>query len=323
MSLGPLLVLLMREPEVSGADLATQLGISRAAVWKQMDRLRALGLGIEARAGAGYRLSAPLQLLDVAAITRSLSAPARAVLQQLDVVVETGSTSSDLLARRDQLCSGTALLAEAQTAGRGQRGRNWQSPLASGFFGSLFWRFDRGLAGLGGLSLAMGVCAVEALAEIGVTAKLKWPNDIMVSDRKLGGILIDAGGEAQGDCHVVIGLGLNGRLPRAVAEQIDQPNTDLHQWLDRDPDRNRLAAALLSHLCCGLQRFSQSGFAAFHERFEALDGLRGRTVIVQLAGSCSLGTADGVDDSARLCVTMDGAQKKFDVGEVRVQTNPQ
>jgi BirA family transcriptional regulator, biotin operon repressor / biotin---[acetyl-CoA-carboxylase] ligase len=322
-SLQPLLALLMQSPSVSGADLATQLGVSRAAVWKQIDRLRALGLDIEARAGAGYRLQAPLQLLDGAAIGSLLSVRARGLLRQLDIVVETGSTSSDLLAQRDHLRSGTALIAEAQSAGRGQRGRSWQSPLASGFLGSLFWRFDRGLSGLGGLSLAMGVCVVEALAEFGVRAQLKWPNDIMADDRKLGGILIDAGGEAQGDCHVVIGLGLNGRLPGAVAQQIDQPSTDLHQLLGRDPDRNRLAAALLSHLCCGLHEFAQSGFAAFHRRYQALDGLHGRAVEVHLAGGCSPGIADGVDDSARLCVTMHGVRRKFDVGEVRVQTNRQ
>ncbi len=319
MSLDHLLVLLAQTPVVSGAELARQLGISRAAVWKQIDRLRTLGLAIDAQAGAGYRLAAPLQLLDAELITRLLSAEGQRLLPHLRIVVETGSTSSDLLAGRDQLPSGTVLLAEAQTAGRGQRGRVWQSAMASGFFGSMLWRFDRGLSSLGGLSLAMGVCVVDALAELGAVTQLKWPNDIVASDRKLGGILIDAGGEAQGDCHVVVGLGLNGRLPPALAQLIDQPSCDLSELLGHAPDRNRLAACLLSHLCSGLQQFSQSGFAAFHQRYNSMDALRGRTVAVRQAAGACIGRADGIDDSARLCVTIDGVQKKFDVGEVRVQ----
>jgi len=319
MSLDPLLALLVRQPVVSGATLAAELGISRAAVWKQIDRLRQLGLEVEAQAGAGYRLGAPLQLLDAVPIRKRMSKSSRALLAELSIVTDTGSTSADLLAGQQALRSGTVLLAEAQTAGRGQRGRRWRSPIASGFLGSILWRFDRGLASLGGLSLAMGVCVAEALAAFGAQVQLKWPNDLVVDGRKLGGLLIDAGGEAQGACHVVLGLGLNGRLPAAVFDEIDQPAIDLHRLLGADIDRNALAAGLLSHLLEGLRQFASEGFAAFHPRYLARDSLRDRAVELRIGDAMHIGHADGVDDSARLRVRMNGTTRSFDVGEVRVR----
>lgn len=319
MNLDALLAELVHRPRVSGAELARALGISRAAVWKQIESLRALGLVIEAQAGAGYHLPHPLQLLDAAAIRRELSAEARQLLLRLEIVNTIASTSAALVERSAQLPSGCVLLAEAQSAGRGQRGRRWQSPFASGFLGSLLWRFEQGLASLGGLSLAMGVAVAEALAETGVEVQLKWPNDIVFGDRKLGGLLIDGGGEAHGQCHVVVGLGLNGRLPAATQTSIDQPVTDLAALLGADPDRNQLAARLLSHLLTALADFSSGGFAAFRERFAARDVLCGRPVTVHIGDHVHSGRAQGVDDSARLCVTIDGIRQHFDVGEVRVR----
>jgi BirA family transcriptional regulator, biotin operon repressor / biotin---[acetyl-CoA-carboxylase] ligase len=263
-SLDALLKQLAQHSEISGAELARALGISRAAVWKQIDRLRALGLQVEAQAGAGYRLAHPLQLLDATSIHRQIGAEALPLLHQLQVVNEIASTSADLLSRSSVLQSGSALIAEAQTSGRGQRGRQWQSPFASGFLGSLLWRFDRGLASLGGLSLAMGVAVAEALAALDVKVQLKWPNDIVVAGSKLGGLLIDAGGEAQGDCHAVIGLGLNGRLPESVRASIEQPVTDLAEVLGRDIDR---PAGFFGAWVCGVScALSGAGCAAWSRR---------------------------------------------------------
>lgn len=319
MSLDPLLALLVDHPEISGARLAQALGVSRAAVWKQIARLRALGLAIEAQAGSGYRLAQPLQLLDAGSIRRQMSADALVLLSQLSIVNETASTSADLFARAAHLPSGTVLIAEAQTAGRGQRGRRWQSPFASGFLGSLLWRFDQGLASLGGLSLAMGVAVADALAGLGAPVQLKWPNDIVVAGKKLGGLLIDAGGEAHGDCHVVVGLGLNGRLAESMRSAIDQPTTDLAEVVGVEVERNRLAAALLTHLLRALREFSIHGFSAFHARFLERDALRGHGVSVRIGDALHAGIAQGVDDSARLCVTIDGVRQSFDVGIVSVR----
>ena len=318
MSLRPLLDLLVQQPRGTGVELARALGISRAAVWKQMDRLRALGLDFAARAGSGYQLAHPLQLLDSDALLAQMSADTRSRISVLSIVEETPSTSADLLQQASKASSGKVRLSEAQTAGRGQRGRRWQSPFASGFLGSILWRFDRGLSGLGGLSLAMGVAVADALQSLDFSVRIKWPNDLVTESGKLGGILIDAGGEAHGDCFAVIGLGLNGRLSEVAQAMIDQPATSLAR-LGPMLDRNLLAARILQHQIVALEQFAQNGFAPFRERFQRRDALLGREVVVDQGIRQFQGIADGLDESARLCVKINGDRRPFDVGEVRVR----
>src|SRR5690606_6599169 len=210
------------------SELAARLGVSRAAVWKQIRRLRELGLPVEARAGQGYRLAGPVELLDAARISDELGAAGRRRLGDLAVHWQIDSTSSELLRRaatdpRD----GLACLAEVQSAGRGRRGRAWRTPLGGGLALSLLKRFDDGMGALGGLSLVAGVAAVRALADCGIAGVgLKWPNDLYAQGRKLGGILVELGGDATGPCHAVIGIGLNLRIDAETAS-IDQPWIDL------------------------------------------------------------------------------------------------
>jgi len=320
MNFVPLLQRLSATAPVSGEALAAALNISRAAVWKQIEQLRALGLEIAAGAGRGYQLAVPLQLLDAGRIRAAMHNRRLADAMQLQIEPVLASTSGQLLAQATGLPAATVLLAEAQTAGRGQRGRAWQSPFASGFLGSWLWRFERGLASLSGLSLALGVAVAEALAELGIAVQLKWPNDIWVAGRKLGGLLIDAGGESQGPCYAVVGLGLNGRLPTATRLRIDQPSTDLTQVLGQMIDRNRLAAGLIEHVLAALNEFAECGFAAFESRFAAFDALARRTVTVQIGTMSCDGQAAGVDASGRLLVVVAGALRAFDVGVVRVRT---
>lgn len=319
MNFAPLLQRLSATTPTSGAALAAALQVSRAAVWKQIEQLRALGLEIEAQAGRGYRLSSPLQLLDAAHIRAAISNGALRDRLQLQIEPVLASTSGRLLKQATSLPSASVLLAEAQTAGRGQRGRSWISPFASGILGSCLWHFDRGLASLSGLSLALGVAVAEALAAFGIAVQLKWPNDVLVAGRKLGGLLIDAGGESHGPCHVVVGLGLNGRLSAAARLRIDQPATDIESSFGRQLDRNRLAAGLIEHLIAALSEFAEHGFAAFQSRFQTFDALTGREVTVQLGGLSEHGQAQGVDASGRLLVSVDGVLRSLDVGEVRVR----
>lgn len=321
MSFAALLSRLGAGHAVPGPALADALGVSRAAVWKQIEQLRALGLGIEAKPGAGYRLQAPLELLDAQAIRAQLSAAARRRLAALDIVEQTGSTSADLLARASLRASGSVLLAEAQTAGRGQRGRRWESPFASGFLGSVLWRYPQGLAALSGLSLAVGVAVAETLAGFGFDARLKWPNDLVGSRGKLGGILIDAAGEVQGPCQVVLGLGLNLRLPDSSRRRIDQPALALEQLGATElPSRNVLAAALIDALLAALAEFGRHGLAAFAARFEPFDALRDRRLTIQAGRELHSGRGQGIDASGRLAVRLDdGTLRHFVVGEVRVR----
>jgi BirA family biotin operon repressor/biotin-[acetyl-CoA-carboxylase] ligase len=312
---------------VSGDVLAREAGQTRAAVWKRIDALRAAGVEIDARAGRGYALVRPLALLDADAIRAALPAPARHALAALEIAWSLDSTNSELL-RRDTPPRGVAvLLAERQTGGRGRRGRAWASPLAAHLYLSAARQFSGGLARLGGLSLVAGVAAADALHALGFGAvRLKWPNDLVVAAgdgdglRKLGGLLVEGGGEHAGPARAVLGLGLNVRMPAAYAVAIDQPWIDLATLSAAPPSRNALAAALLAQLLPALERFDRDGLAPFLPRYAELDGLAGRRVTLQQPAGALTGVAQGVAEDGALRVRLDdGNERMFHSGEVSVK----
>jgi BirA family biotin operon repressor/biotin-[acetyl-CoA-carboxylase] ligase len=310
---------------LSGAGLATRLGVTRAAVWKQIEKLRALGLAVEAAAGSGYRLRDPVELLDAAAISRDCAARGHSLpAGALEVQWQIDSTSSEL-ARRAAGASPVPLacLAEIQTAGRGRRGRTWHAPPGGALALSVLHRFSGSMAALGGLSLAAGVAVVRALddacglREIG----LKWPNDVVSGPRKLAGILIELGGEALGPCHAVVGVGINLRIDPAVP--IDQPWTDLATLTGGDPpDRNRLAACVIARLLEAFEIFAAQGFAAFADDYARHDALVGRPVRAYWPDRVRDGIACGIDARGALRVNDGHGEFRVDGGEVSVRGAP-
>lgn len=317
------------EGPVSGDVLARDCGQTRAAVWKRIQSLRTAGVPIRARPGQGYALAQPFDLLDSDAIAAALPVPARARIAALDVAWTIDSTNSELL-RRVAPAGGLAdvLLAECQSGGRGRRGRDWRSPLAAHVYLSLARGFDGGLARLGGLSLVAGIASVEALHALGfTTVRLKWPNDlVVVADdglRKLGGLLVEGGGEHAGPTRAVIGLGLNVRMPGTAAARIDQPWCDLAGLAapaTPPPTRNALAAALLAHWLPALDEFDRHGLAAFLPRYAALDALSGQAVTVRGETQDHAGTVLGLAADGALRVRLaDGGEQAFHAGEVSVR----
>jgi BirA family biotin operon repressor/biotin-[acetyl-CoA-carboxylase] ligase len=297
---------------VSGARYAAERGISRAAVWKQVDQLRRAGLPVDARPGGGYRLRWPVALLDGAALSAALgpSGPSHEIRVMVD---STNQVLSSGFRHRH------ALLAEAQSAGRGRRGRNWLSPLAAGVWLSFGYRFEFGLARLGTLGLVAGIASADALADLGVPARLKWPNDLVIDGRKLGGLLVEGRGAGEGPCEVVVGVGVNVRLPGDETRP-DQPWIDVHGAVGSTPDRTALAAELIRSLDRACARFQAEGFAPFRPRWEALDALAGRAVDVEFAdGRRATGRADGVSDHGELRVAVAGDVVLATAGEVHVR----
>lgn len=310
---------------VGGDVLAREAGLTRAAVWKRIDALRDAGIAIKASPGRGYQLEQPLDLLEADAIRTALPKPVRTQLAALDVAWSLDSTNSELL-RRDTPPHGCAvLLAERQTGGRGRRGRAWASPLAAHVYLSLARRFDGGLARLGGLSLVAGIAACEALRELGYAGVgLKWPNDLVVGEghglRKLGGLLVEGGGEAAGAARAVIGLGLNVRMPDAAAKHIDQPWIDLASMSPSPSSRNAVVTMLLSHLLPALQQFDAEGLAPFLARYAALDALSGRGLRVHEGERAWPATALGIADDGALRVRDGEGRERFvHAGDVSVR----
>lgn len=322
-ALSPRLLLdaLLAAEAVSGRDLAERFGVTRAAVWKQIERLRALGLGIAAQAD-GYRLDVPVERLDAGAIAALLTLDERRRIGDLAVHWELDSTSSELLRRvGEDARDGLVCLAEIQTRGRGRRGRAWRMPLCGGVALSLLKRFDGGMAALSGLSLVAGIAAAQALEDCGVAeVGLKWPNDLVARGRKLGGILVELGGDSMGPCHAAIGIGLNLRLDAVIAAAIDQPWIDLATLAgDRLPSRNRIVARLLARLFEALDRFTVDGFAAFAADYARYDVLQGQAVRVLRADQAQDGVARGVDERGALRVAFADGERCVDSGEVSIR----
>jgi len=317
-----LLALLAEGHELSGSAIATQLGITRAAVWKQIEHLRALGLTVHAAAGRGYRLDAPVELLDAGRILSAVSADQHSRVGSIDVHWQIDSTNSELARRAAESREARACLAEIQTQGRGRRGRSWQMPLAGGIALSFFRRFESGMASLSGLSLVAGIAVLRALADCGVqdVAGLKWPNDVVADAHKLAGILVELGGDALGPCHAIVGIGINFRVDATHGASIDQPWTDLAKLTgDRIPGRNLLAGRILSRVAEALDLFASAGFAAFERKYAGYDALFGRSITVASGGDRWIGTARGVNSRGALRVERDGMEIELDSADVSVR----
>jgi BirA family transcriptional regulator, biotin operon repressor / biotin---[acetyl-CoA-carboxylase] ligase len=247
----------------------------------------------------------------VADITAPLSVPAIAAALggaacrfDIDLLVECGSTNAELLTRAASGApSGTVLVAERQTAGRGRMGREWLAAPGDSLTFSLLWRFAEGTE-LSGLSLAAGVAVARALEKLGVTAMaLKWPNDILCDGRKLGGILI----ELQSNTAAVIGIGLNLRLPAAMPAEVRATAAAL----DSDVDPNLLLAALLRELLAVLDAFAVTGFASVRDEWLVRHAWTGRPVRVLVPHAAPLdGICAGIaTDGALLLETAAGVQR--------------
>lgn len=301
----------------SGESLGKMLGVSRAAVWKRLRGLSLYGLEIESVRGKGYRISGGLSLLTEKAIL--FFADLSADDLDLELRAETGSTNVDALyAAREPLFRPYAVIAEYQSSGRGRRGRVWQSPFASSICLSLAVEIAGGAAKLEGLSLAVGVVVAELLAAHSISdVEVKWPNDILVRGKKIGGILIELTGDLDASCRAIIGVGINGALPAGV--EIDQPVTDLQQELGFRPDRNQWAGELLSGLVAMTVQFSEHGFGDFRVRWERFDSMLGRPVRVIQGEKEVHGVARGVTERGALLVESEGLITEYHGGEVSLR----
>jgi BirA family transcriptional regulator, biotin operon repressor / biotin---[acetyl-CoA-carboxylase] ligase len=309
----------------SGELLAERLGVSRASVFNALAGVADYGVPLQRIRGRGYRLAHPWHQLDRSEVARWLGKEAG--LFDIEILPQATSSNSVLLQRAGSTVPiggahrGSVLAVEMQTAGRGRMGRTWHSGLGSSLTFSLLWRFDCGLNALSGLSLAVGVAIVRALNVLGAQgAQLKWPNDILTVQGKLGGVLIEAQGDMLGPSAVVIGIGLNCTLPASLAPQIGQPACGLDEITAAMPSRNQLLAVSLQELACVLIQFAKDGFVSLREEWEQYHIHQNRNVHLHMPdGSNVSGVALGVSDSGELRMETAQGERRFNSGEVGVQ----
>jgi len=305
----------------SGQKIGDAMGISRAAVWKQIQGLAELGLEVHSVTGRGYRLAKPLELLEKSRILAQLDPENTKFLQRLEIHQQLESTNSYLMQQAvGGSPSGFACLAEYQEAGRGRRGRQWASPFGSNIYLSLLWRFQDGASRLGGLSLAVAVGVMRALAEARLTAGgLKWPNDILVGNKKLAGILVEVAGESNGPCHAVVGVGINFDMSDSFIKDISQPWTDLRRS-GVQAGRNQVAGLVLNQLITAVMQYQEAGLEIFQEEWRRWDLIEGKTVRITHGDESHYGVAKGIDERGLLLLQDETGLHHYASGEVSLRT---
>ncbi|WP_152219885.1 bifunctional biotin--[acetyl-CoA-carboxylase] ligase/biotin operon repressor BirA [Pseudomonas sp. SCB32] len=295
----------------SGEELGALLGVSRSAVWKRLEGFeRDYGMVVQRVRGRGYRLEEPLSII----APRPDSGP-----WPLDVLFSIDSTNAEVLRR---LSAGAvapfAILAERQTAGRGRRGRQWESPFGANLYYTLGIAVRGGAKELEGLSLVVGLAVARAIRALGVVdVGLKWPNDILVAGKKIAGILLELTGDPADICSVAIGIGINVNMRKA--EAIDQPWTSLREALGVLVDRNALLAALESELAQVLSRHREHGFTASLAEWESLHLWQGKQVTLSTAANNIVGRALGIDERGALRLLVDGQEQRYSGGELSLR----
>lgn len=304
----------------SGEALAKQFEVSRATIWNAIQHAQSLGIEVFSVRGRGYKLPKAINLLNKEAILQAIGVEREWF--HLEVLDEVPSTNTYLMqAAAKGAPHVSCAVAHIQTNGRGRRGRTWVSHLGASLTFSLLWRFDCGASALSGLSLAIGVALIRALNELGImSVQLKWPNDVLVDNKKLAGILIDLQGDLDGPSAAVIGVGINVNLPEPIKKSIDQPATDLNQVSSIAVDQNQLLGTVLKHFADVLRHFEQFGFVGMREEWLSHHAYHQQPVRLLLPDGRDIEgeVVDVADDGILLVNTAYGVQR-FSAGEISLR----
>lgn len=306
---------------ISGQQLGEELGISRAGIAKHIKSLQEFGLDIHCVSGKGYCLSYDFSLLSSDEIAKQYQQldGRTAQFESFAVIDSTNSELMRRIAAKQSLDSGSVVVAEAQTAGRGRRGRKWQSPFGANLYYSYYWQLDDGLQGAMGVSIAVGLAiydCIDALYQQQVS--LKWPNDVLVSGQKLAGVLVELDGPPEGPCQLVIGIGLNLKMPASYSEEIDQAWTDL-SLMGCQVDKNQLVAQLTHSLEKRLAQYAKTGLSDMYQQWNQLNAFKDERVDLITGTKSWQGICEGIDQQGGLCLRRDGEVKAYYGGELSLR----
>ncbi len=305
----------------SGVQLAEVLGVSRTTISNRIAQWNTQGVVIDSVTGKGYRLHSPIQWLNKEQVWSKISSSVQQHISSFDVLQFVSSTNdvvSESLVKQNQ--SGIVCITEMQGAGRGRRGREWLSPPAGNFYGSVGWIFNDGFSVIEGLSLAVGVAIIKAVESVGANdLELKWPNDVLHQEKKLAGILIEMTGEVGGACQVVVGVGVNLQLPEVIKQQITQPVTDLYSICGHAVDRQKLTAAIISEIISLLSDYDKTGFSKWQNEWLRYDAFKNKPILITGMQDPLHGIAKGVDEHGNLLLETEGEMMKVYGGEVSLR----
>lgn len=308
---------------ISGDILGSAVGISRAAVWKSIQALRAEGFPIEAARKKGYRIGPEHDFLIPQEIAGNLTTSTMG--RKIFYTSRTGSTNDDAKSMADSAPDGTAVISEIQTKGKGRLGRKWESP-GGGIFLSLILKPKIPPFRVPGLSLVVGYAVAKTLqSDFGLEALVKWPNDVLVSNRKIAGILCEMRAELDRVSHVIVGTGLNANVSTSdMPEAVREKSTSVAGSLGRPVDRSILIAKLLNRLEPCYLEFIECGLECFLPEIQDMLAYMGSPVMIHNtsfgSGETQHGVLHGLDKEGRLILlTSSGAIRAFAAGDVSLR----
>lgn len=301
----------------SGETLCREMGVSRTAVWKHIRTLREEGYHIEARSNLGYRL---LQAPDIPLPGEIAAGLLTAVIgRQIEYLPELPSTNDTAQKLAREGCpEGTVVVTECQTGGKGRMGRPWFSPRGKGLWFTIVLRPPVNPAETPQVTMVAAVAVAEAVrAHTGVESGIKWPNDILVQERKLCGILVELNAEMDRVNFMVAGMGLNVNVPRSeFPPEIRDTATSLQAESGRHIPRVPLLRALLKSFEDWYRLWLDEGFAPILSRWRELCVTLDCPVTVHTIRESYTGHAINVDETGALLVkTEDGSIERLLAGE--------
>lgn len=283
-----------------GTSIGKSLNITRAAVWKAIQKLEQYAIPLISMKGKGYRLELPLILLN----RQNIKTKLRHRSIELDVIEKIDSTNDYLKKFISQNKKIRVCIAETQTQGKGRLSRQWYSPFGENIYFSMLYPFAKDISELSGLSLVVGlaICqAVESVIDLkGKHLKIKWPNDVLANQQKIAGTLIEIEAEFNGFCQAIIGIGINVNMSKIPKKVIPFSWSSILKITEQYQDRNKLCAVLIDCLADYLERFLSSGLPSFMDEWEKRDCLANTPIAVISGNKKQEGICVGINDQGHL-----------------------
>ena len=310
----------------SEKELVKSLGLPAPMLSKYIHKLRQLGIKVESSSHQHYQLCCPIDFLDVQKISNNLKVSTADRIHRLEVFPALDSTNTYLLnAPIPDPSQMTVCLAEYQSAGRGRYGKKWNVPFGGGLCLSVGWLFNELPQNISALSLSVAVVARRVIGELtGCYPLVKWPNDLVWEDQKLGGILIETSGENENALHVVVGIGINVSIDPTYLKKIcDWPEgaIDMNSMVKRQFIKNELAGRLIEDFFATLKSYGSFGFEPHHEEFISAHYLNGREVVLSNGSSELSGTVVTVDLDGALVLKTGSSVRRVISGEVSLRSS--
>ncbi|TQV73871.1 biotin--[acetyl-CoA-carboxylase] ligase [Aliikangiella marina] len=304
----------------SGEEIANALGVSRATIWKLMKKLESWQIPLYSVTGKGYKIPGGLELLESSWL-REVLTKAGSQFSNIHVLTSVDSTANFIAQHwRENPNKTVVCIAEHQTQGRGRKGRAWISPFAANLYFSIGIQVPLGLSALGGISLAVGISLANTLNRYSnQPIKIKWPNDLLVDNRKLAGILVEASGDSNDKSFLNIGIGLNWNMQTEQGKAIDQPWINLADLVDDSCSRSQILADILLELEQAFDAYQSDGLKIVARQWASLSALYRQPVRIVRTNDQLDGIEIGIESSGALKVATDSGEQIVHSGEVSLR----